>query len=67
MREDDLYDVTVAPLSDVELGAMPCAYGTAEGLVTKAGVQPAERVLVTGASGGVGMAAVQLCTLRGRM
>ncbi|MFC6688483.1 alcohol dehydrogenase family protein [Jhaorihella thermophila] len=65
MREDDLYDVTVAPLSDVELGAMPCAYGTAEGLVTKAGVQPAERVLVTGASGGVGMAAVQLCTLRG--
>ncbi|GAB4289294.1 MAG: alcohol dehydrogenase family protein [Roseovarius sp.] len=65
MREDDLYDVTAAPLTDIELGAMPCAYGTAEGLVTRAGVQPAERVLVTGASGGVGMAAVQLSTLRG--
>lgn len=65
MHEDDLYDVTASPLSDTELGAMPCAYGTAEGLVTRAGVQPAERVLVTGASGGVGMAAVQLCALRG--
>ncbi|PRX32662.1 alcohol dehydrogenase [Meinhardsimonia xiamenensis] len=65
MREDDLYDVTASPLSDIELGAMPCAYGTAEGLLTRANVQPAERVLVTGASGGVGMAAVQLARLRG--
>ncbi|RMD47910.1 MAG: alcohol dehydrogenase, partial [Alphaproteobacteria bacterium] len=65
MREDDLFDVTASPLTDVELGAMPCAWGTAEGLVSRSGVEPGHRVLVTGASGGVGMAAVQLAALRG--
>lgn len=51
-------------LSDVELGAIPCAYGTAENLLTRAGVGPGDHVLVTGASGGVGSAAVQLATCR---
>ncbi|MEM8538317.1 MAG: zinc-binding dehydrogenase, partial [Pseudomonadota bacterium] len=59
----DLYDVTAAPLSDIELAAIPCAFGTAMGLLNRAGVRADQRVLVTGASGGVGMAAVQLAKL----
>lgn len=50
--------------SDVELASIPCAYSTAENLLTRAQVK-AERVLVTGASGGVGTAAVQLAKRRG--
>ncbi len=60
-----LFDVTPSPLSDVEIAAMPCAYGTALNLVSRAGVGPGDRVLVSGASGGVGLAAVTLATLRG--
>ena len=60
-----LHDVTASPLSDVEIGAMPCAHGTAHNLLTRANVAVGERVLVTGASGGVGLAAVQLALLRG--
>jgi NADPH:quinone reductase-like Zn-dependent oxidoreductase len=60
-----LHDVSASPLSDIELGAMPCAHGTAHNLLTRARVAVAERVLVTGASGGVGLAAVQLAVLRG--
>jgi alcohol dehydrogenase len=60
-----LHDVSASPLSDIEIGAMPCAYGTAHNLLTRAGVAVGERVLVTGASGGVGLAAVQLALLRG--
>ena len=59
-----LHDVTPSALSDVEIGAMPCAYGTAANLLARAGVGAGERVLVTGASGGVGLAAVQLALLR---
>lgn len=51
--------------SDVELATLPCAYGTAENMVHRAGVAQGDRVLVTGASGGVGSAVVQLCTRRG--
>ena len=60
-----LYDVTASPLSDVEIAAMPCAYGTAEGLLDRADLRDEDRVLITGASGGVGMAAVQLAKVRG--
>jgi alcohol dehydrogenase len=56
----DLFDVTDSPLSDVEIAAMPCAFGTALNLLTRAGVKAGQTVLVTGASGGVGLAAVQL-------
>ena len=52
-------------LSDAELASFPCAYSTAENLVDRAGVKAGERVLVTGASGGVGSAAVQLARRRG--
>ncbi len=60
-----LFDVTDAPLSDVELGAVPCNWGTAMALVTRAEVGAGDRVLVTGASGGVGLAAVALAALKG--
>ncbi|KAI3395830.1 hypothetical protein diail_843 [Diaporthe ilicicola] len=52
-------------LSDVELGAIPCAYSTAENMLHRAGVRANERVLITGASGGVGVAAIQLAKRRG--
>ena len=52
-------------LSDAELACLPCAYSTAENLLTRASVKAGERVLITGASGGVGSAAVQLAHLRG--
>ena len=57
---DRLHDVTASPLSDTEIGAMPCAFGTAMALLLRAGVAAVDRVLVTGASGGVGLAAVQI-------
>lgn len=60
-----LYDVSASPLSDIEIGAMPCAYGTALNLISRTNVAVDERVLITGASGGVGLAAVQLALLRG--
>lgn len=50
--------------TDIELGSIPCAYSTAEGMLDRAGVG-AERVVITGASGGVGTAAVQLAKRRG--
>lgn len=52
-------------LSDIELASFPCSYSTAENLLTRANVKSGERVLVTGASGGVGSAAVQLAKARG--
>ena len=52
-------------LSDAELGGLPCAYGTAENMLRRAGVAADEHVVVVGASGGVGSAAVQLAKLRG--
>ncbi|WP_422074292.1 alcohol dehydrogenase family protein [Tranquillimonas rosea] len=51
-------------LSDIELASFPCAFSTAEGMIQRA-VLGAERVLITGASGGVGSAAVQLAKRRG--
>ncbi|QFS81263.1 Crotonyl-CoA reductase [Roseivivax sp. THAF40] len=54
----------VSPLSDVELASFPCAFSTAEGMIQRADLG-AERVLITGASGGVGSAAVQLAKRRG--
>jgi NADPH:quinone reductase-like Zn-dependent oxidoreductase len=52
-------------LSDTELASFPCSYSTAENLLTRSRTGPGERVLVTGASGGVGSAAVQLARARG--
>ena len=52
-------------LSDAELASFPCAYSTAENILTRIGLSAGERVLITGASGGVGSAAVQLAKRRG--
>lgn len=51
--------------TDAELASIPCAYSTAEGMLHRAGVGSGETVLITGASGGVGSAAVQLAKRRG--
>ena len=51
--------------SDVELGSIPCSYGSAENMLHRANVHASEHVLVAGASGGVGSAVVQLAKLRG--
>lgn len=48
-----------------ELATIPCAYGTAENMLHRAGVDVGDVVLVAGASGGVGSAAVQLAIRRG--
>lgn len=52
-------------LSDKELATFPCSYGTAENLIWRVGVEEGDVVLVTGASGGVGSALVQLAKVRG--
>lgn len=52
-------------MTDVELASFPCSYSTAENMLTRADVGEGETVLVTGASGGVGSAAVQLARARG--
>ena len=54
-----------SPLTDAELASFPCSYGAAEHMIERCGVRGGERVLVTGASGGVGSAAVQLAARRG--
>lgn len=51
-------------LTDIELASFPCSYSTAENMLTRSNVQAGETVLVTGASGGVGSAAVQLAKAR---
>ncbi|WP_335340057.1 alcohol dehydrogenase family protein [Sedimenticola selenatireducens] len=51
-------------LSDIELASFPCSYSTAENLLTRAEVGAKDVVLVTGASGGVGSAVVQLAKAR---
>ena len=60
----EVYSVN-CDLSDEELAAIPCAYSTAENMLHRAGLTTGECVLVTGASGGVGSAAVQLAKRRG--
>lgn len=53
------------PLTNAELATFPCAYTTAENLIQRTGLRPGETVVIAGASGGVGSAAIQLCKLRG--
>ncbi len=52
-------------LSDVELASFPCSSLAAENMVSRAALKRGETVLVTGASGGVGTAAIQLALRRG--
>lgn len=58
--------VTVdSDLSDAELATFPTAYLTAEHMLNRARAASGEAVLVTGASGGVGSALLQLAADRG--
>jgi len=49
----------------IELASFPCSYSTAENLLTRASVNENDIVLISGASGGVGSAAIQLARARG--
>ena len=64
VRSRNAYAVD-SPLSDAELATFPCAYITAENMLDAAAVREGETVLVTGASGGVGSALLQLAAVRG--
>ena len=52
-------------LTDAELASFPCSWATAEHMLTRPAVTMDDTVVVTGASGGVGSALVQLAKLRG--
>jgi len=65
LQEDEIFDVSASPLSDEEIAAIPCGFGTAYNLLSRSGVCEGQKVLITGASGVVGLAAVQLAALRG--
>ncbi|MDR5897626.1 zinc-binding dehydrogenase [Halomonas vilamensis] len=63
---DQFYAIPNPDLSDAELAAMGmCSYQTAYHMMTAAKVSTGERVLVSGASGGVGTALIQLCRVVG--
>lgn len=64
-RADQAHDVSDSPLSEEQLSALPVSYGTAMGMLERAGVSEDETIVVTGASGGVGLALVQLAAARG--
>ncbi len=52
-------------LSDVELATFPTAYVTAANMLRRAGLRAGETIVVTGASGGVGGALIQLARALG--
>lgn len=52
-------------LTDIELATFCCAYLTGEQMLERAGLKAGERILITGASGGVGSGLVQLARARG--
>jgi NADPH:quinone reductase-like Zn-dependent oxidoreductase len=64
-RVERVHDATESPLDDDQLAALPTAYGTALGMVERARLREGETVLVSGASGGVGLALVQIARARG--
>jgi NADPH:quinone reductase-like Zn-dependent oxidoreductase len=60
-----VHDVTDSPLTDDQLATLPTAYGTALGMIERGRLAEGETVLVSGASGGVGIALVQIARARG--
>jgi NADPH:quinone reductase-like Zn-dependent oxidoreductase len=61
---ENAYEIT-ADIPDAGLATFCCAYLTAEQMLVRARLGEGERVLVTGASGGVGSAILQLARVRG--
>lgn len=64
VRASEVFPIT-CDWTDAELGTIPCAYGTSENMLHRAQLKAGETVLITGASGGVGSATVQLAKRRG--
>lgn len=63
---DQFHAVANPELADAELASLGmCSYQTGLHMLAAAGVAAGERVLVTGASGGVGTALIQLCRALG--
>jgi NADPH:quinone reductase-like Zn-dependent oxidoreductase len=60
-----VHDVTESTLTDDQLAALPTAYGTALGMIERGRLRAGETVLVSGASGGVGLALTQIARARG--
>lgn len=54
-----------SPLTDAELATFPTAYTTALRMLNRANLQRGEKIAVTGSSGGVGSALIQLANTRG--
>lgn len=54
-----------SPLSDAHLATFACSFSTAEHMLFRADVTEDQSILVTGASGGVGGALIQLAKRRG--
>ena len=52
-------------MTDAELATFCCAYMTGEHMLDRARVAAGERVLISGAAGGVGGGLIQLCRARG--
>ncbi|MFT6917200.1 MAG: NADPH:quinone reductase-like Zn-dependent oxidoreductase [Motiliproteus sp.] len=64
VQESEVFPISCG-WTDAELGSIPCAYGTSENMLHKANLKAGETILITGASGGVGSATVQLAKRRG--
>ncbi|UED84506.1 zinc-binding dehydrogenase [Streptomyces profundus] len=60
-----VHDMTDSPLTDDQLATLPVAYGTALGMIERGQLRRGETALVSGASGGVGVALVQIARARG--
>jgi len=66
LPSDQFHHIPNAELADAEVASMGmCSYQTAMHMLTSANIKAGERVLVTGASGGVGTALIQLCRIMG--
>lgn len=61
---DNVFTVE-STLSDVELATFACSWSAAENMLARADLTAGQRIAVTGASGGVGSALVQLAKMRG--
>lgn len=57
--------VVESSLSDIDIACFATSYITAENMLSKAKVSQGDHVLITGASGGVGSALIQLAKRRG--